>query len=216
MTEAEAAPVKRVYTHLLQLAGFAAACIAIYNFYVSPFDRVEATVSYSAFALPTPIAQQIDRLLPLTSPDLGRKQFLTGVGGTRLVPGAGGALDQVLNNIAGFVNTAAPVIAHHADYLFKGYWHATIRNTGSRAATSAILHFPIEVSATVTRPHDARPSVDSLAPMTALAIPVGNVQGGEEVVVDAWSLAAPSDSLATQITLTHDLGSGRVKLTQHD
>lgn len=211
-----AAPIKRFYTHLLQLAGFGAACIAIYNFYVSPFDRVEATVYYTSFEMPTPVVQQIDRLAALASPDRGRKQFLSGVTASRLVPGTVGALDQVLGNIAAFVNTEAPVIGHRDDYLYKGYWHATIQNTGSRSATSAVLHFPTEVSAAVTRPRETRESVYSAAPVTGLAIPIGNVQGGEEVVVDAWSLAAPTESLAAKITLTHDLGVGRVKTTHKD
>jgi hypothetical protein len=204
--------VKRLYTHLLQLAGFAAACIAIYNFYYSPFERVEASVYYAPFEMPTPILEQLNRLEALTSPEASRKQFLSGVGGTRLVPGTGGALDQVLGNVATYVKTAAPVIGHSADYLFKGYWHARIRNSGSRAASSTVLHFPTEVSASVSR--DGRGP--TTPPVKALAIPVGNLQGGEEIVVDAWSLAAPSDDLANKITLTHDLGAGRVKVARHD
>jgi hypothetical protein len=56
--------------------------------------------------------------------------------------------------------------------------------------------------------------VQELTASTAKVFSLGNILPGDDddVVVHAWSASPPNDDLAKKITLTHDVGVGRVKL----
>jgi len=70
------------------------------------------------------------------------------------------------------------------------------------------------VSGVISKPHVESKAVQALQASTTKAFSIGNILPGddEEVIVYAWSSSAPTEDAAKKITLTTDVGVGRVRL----
>jgi hypothetical protein len=211
----------KAYKHVIQLTGFLAACVALYSWCTAPVERLEADVYFADFEMPPAIAQQLTALAPLTNAETSRAEFFRPNIRHKILPDTSGTVDQILGNIAQFVHDKAPLVQRPGDFLYKGFWRVTVRNPGSRTAANVVVHLPIPAAGVVARGRldqapPPQPPATPLSPPTPLqAFPLGNVQGGQEsVVLYAWTLAPPTEAYARQITLTHDLGSGRVRIVR--
>jgi|SRR6266849_2045565 len=200
--------------HVIPLTGFLAACVGLYAWYTAPTAGLEASVYSAEFELPASIAQQVRALKPLTVPGEFRGIFLEPSFRQRMLPTNFGLPDQIISGVTAFANEKAPIIQHESDFAFKGYWKVIVRNTGSRSASSVTLHFPMTVSGVISRPHSESKPVQELQASTTKVFSLGNILPGddEEIIVYAWSPSPPTEDAAKKITLTHDVGVGRVRL----
>jgi hypothetical protein len=197
---------------LAALLGVAATAVTLYSFITRPKELPEAEVYYADFEVPSIIAQQLRLLAPLADAEASRGKFLKPSFRQRLVPDSAGLVDQFINNMTAFTKERAPMIQHAGEFAFKGYWKVTVRNTGSKTASSVTLHFPVMASGVVSRPHLEATSVQELPASTAQVFTLGNIQPGDnnEVVVYAWTVTAATHEMASKIRLIHDLGTGEV------
>jgi hypothetical protein len=204
-----------MFKHIATATGFLAACIGLYTWFNAPTERPEAEVYYADFELPPALAQQLHALTPLANLDESRSQFFKPTFRHRLVPDASGLVDQVLGSLTNYVTDKVPAIQHKNEFTFKAYWKITVRNPGSRTASSVVLHFPVTASAVVSRPHADATPVQELPVTTSQVFSIGNVQPGEDqIIVHAWTLSPATDDVAKKISLTHDLGSGKIHLAR--
>jgi hypothetical protein len=201
-----------VFKHIAQVEGFLATCIAVYTWFTAPTTGLEGDVYFADFEVPPAITQQFRALEPLTAPSESRALFFKPSLKSRISLDTSGTVDQVLSGVASMANEKAPAIQHGGEYEYKSYWRITVRNTGSKSATSVALHLPMPASGVISRSRD-RP-IQDLPAETSRAFSLGNIQFGDEIVVHAWSVAPASAAEAGKISLTHDAGTGRVKIVR--
>jgi hypothetical protein len=202
-----------VFKRIAEIVGFVATCAGLYVWLTAPTAGLEADVYFADFELPPSIAQQFRALAPLTSASESRPLFFKSGLRDRILPGGGDQIDQMLNKVATFASEKAPAILHGGDFAYKGYWRISVRNRGSKSASSVVLHLPVPAFGVVSKSHGDRPAVPPFE--SVRAFPLGNVQGGDEdVVVQAWTAAPANAETAQKLTLTHDVGTGRVRITR--
>jgi hypothetical protein len=205
-----------MFKHVVTVVGFLAACVGLYAWFSAPTERPEAEVYYADFELPSALAQQLHALTPLANVDESRSQFFKPSFRHRILsPDANGLVEQLLSSMSTYVSDKAPAIQHKNDFTFKGYWRITVRNRGSRSASSVMLHFPVSASGVVSRPHADATPVQELPVTTSETFAVGNVQPGEDsIILHAWTMSPPSEDVARKITMTHDMGTGKVHIAR--
>jgi hypothetical protein len=202
-----------VFKRIAEIVGFVATCAGLYVWLTAPTAGLEADVYFADFELPPSITQQFRALAPLTAASESRPLFFKSGLRDRILPGGGDQIDQMLTKVATFANEKAPAIRHSGDFAYKGYWRVSVRNKGSKSASSAVLHLPVPAFGVVSRSHTDQPAVSSLE--SVRSFPLGNVQGGDDdVVVQAWTAAPANAETARRLTLTHDVGTGRVRITR--
>jgi len=81
-----------------------------------------------------------------------------------------------------------------------------VSSTVSAAVSSAVR--------STEYPHGPGASIQDLPVSTTDVFSLGNVQPADQVIVYAWTLSRATEEVAKKITLTHDLGAGRVLLTR--
>jgi len=205
-----------MFKHVVQITGFLAACVALYAWFTAPTAGLEAEVHFAEFEMPASIAQQLRALASLTRPEGMREIVHTSVRQKIFSAADFGVTDQIGRDVNAFINKNAPVVQNKNDYAFKGYWKVTVRNTGSRSASSVTLHFPITVSGVISKPHASATPIQELPASTTRVFSLGNVLPGDEDenIVYAWSLEPSSEDVAKKITLTHDVGVGRIHVSR--
>lgn len=202
-----------MFKHVVQVTGFLAACVGLYAWFTAPTAGLEAEVHFAEFEMPAAVAQQLRALAPLTRPEGMREIVHTNFRQKLFGAEVFGAIEQAGRDVNAFVNKNAPIVLNKNDYAFKGYWKVTVRNTGSKSASSVTLHFPITVSGVIGKPHANTAPIQELTVSTTRVFLLGNILPGDEDenIVYAWSLE-PSSEEAKKITLTHDVGVGRIRV----
>jgi len=201
-----------VFKRIAEIVGFLATCAGLYVWFTAPTTGLEADVYFADFELPPNITQQFRGLAPLTNATESRPLFFSKGLRDKILPGGGDQIDQMLSRVANFANEKAPAILHTSDFAFKGYWRVAVRNKGAKSASSVVLHLPVPASGNVVRSH-----VDQAPPAwleNVRAFALGNVQfGDDDVIVRAWTIAPATADVAQKLTLTHDVGSGRLRIS---
>jgi len=199
-----------MFKQVMQAIGFIATCVGLYAWYTAPKERPQAEVYFADFEVPPPLAQQLRALAPLTTLDDARGQFFKPGLRHKILPDTSGTVDQVLGSVAAFVNDKVPLIQHRGDFAFKGYWHVTVSNPGSRTASAVTLRFPVPATGVATTPRGTQTAIQDLPPSTGSAFALGNLQPADQVQFYAWTLVPATEELARQIMLTHDTGQGQI------
>ena len=202
-----------MFKRIAEVVGFLATCAGLYVWFTAPTTGLEADVYFADFELPPSITQQSRGLAPLTNATESRPLFFSKGLRDKILPGGGDQIDQMLTRMANFATEKAPAILHTSDFAYKGYWRVAVRNKGSKSASSVVLHLPVPASGNVVRSHIDQSTPPWMENVRAFAL--GNVQfGDEDVIVQAWTIAPATTEVAQKLTLTHDVGSGRLRISR--
>src|SRR5260370_9176091 len=169
-----------MFKHIVQITGFLAACVGVYAWATALTPGLEAEVRFGEFELPASIAQQFRSLASLTRPDGMREIAHTSVRQKIFSAADFGVTDQLGRDVSLFIGKNAPMVQNKNDYAFKGYWKVTVRNTGSKSASSVTLHFPIIVSGVISKPHANVTPVQELPSSNSKLFSLGNVLPADE------------------------------------
>ena len=188
------------------IAGLAVAIIGIVTWFNTPTTALRADIETGKFELPPRYSEFGAAVEDAVSPESIEETLERALPeGSKNKKDDWKLLSAVMSRM---LAEKAKVFEHKTADPYRGYWMASVVNTGELPVEGVSLRIPSATLAVIDR-EDGTKLIDTKGP----AIEIGTIKAGEKVEVAAWSdsfyYAITSDEMPT---IFHSGGSGVVKM----
>lgn len=206
--------MKRIVVNAFAVIGFVAACIQIWQWGNTPSTEVSAVAIYkTAPSIPEFAAQLqgIPKIIPAAR-ERGRASVRPSL---RREPSLAEPMegDDCMGLLTPYLEGLSQATVSHA---FSFGWFITVTNNGTVTATTVALHVPGFVEAYLLSPGATQSTIIRGSPEPRSFddpledVNVGTLQPKQSASIWIWTSYPTGPISSSQITLTHDHGSGSV------